>query len=85
MAEKRFGVQAGAKMLSEASLSRSQGLFPRIPSKISLSSFLKLHEPQSKNKSPVLGHAIPVLGVKLKRSSTYSGNISTWTYVQPHQ
>jgi len=35
----------------------------------------------SKNKTPVLGYDIPVLGVKLNRGSTYFGNSSTCTNV----
>jgi len=31
----------------------------------------------SKNKKPVLGNAIPVLGLKLKRGYKYFGNFST--------
>jgi len=37
----------------------------------------KFYPAHSKNKTPVLGDAIPALGKKLKRGSAYFDNFST--------
>jgi len=34
---------------------------------------------------PVLGNAVPVLGVKPNGGSTYFGNFTTYAYVKPRQ
>ena len=62
----------------EDALELYPGKSPRNPRK----SFLE--KLRSKNKNPVLGSAIPVLGVKPKRGSYFS-NFLTKTYIQPHQ